>query len=46
MSHSILSTNQSFQATKGLISAKNAMGAYGGATEKAGNSAEKAGNMA
>lgn len=38
--------NQSFQATKGLISAKNAMGAYGGATEKAGNSAEKAGKKA
>lgn len=38
--------NQSFKATQGLINAKNAMGAYGGATEKAGNSAEKAGKKA
>ncbi len=37
---------QSFQAAQGLISAKNAMGAYGSATEKAGNSAEKAGKKA
>ena len=37
---------QSFQATQGLINAKNAMGAYGKATEKAGSSAEKAGKKA
>ena len=38
--------NQSFKATQGLINAKAAMGAYGSATEKAGNSAEKAGKKA
>ena len=37
---------QSFQAAQGLINAKDAMGAYGSATEKAGNSAEKAGKKA
>lgn len=37
---------QSFQATQGLINAKDAMGAYGKATEKAGSSAEKAGKKA
>lgn len=37
---------QSFQATQGLINAKDAMGAYGKATDKAGNSAEKAGKKA
>lgn len=37
---------QSFQAAQGLISAKDAMGAYGKATEKAGNKAEKAGKKA
>lgn len=37
---------QSFQATQSLISAKDAMGAYGKATDKAGNSIEKAGKKA
>lgn len=37
---------QSFQATQTLINAKDAMGAYGKATDKAGNSIEKAGKKA
>lgn len=37
---------QSFQAAQGLINAKDAMGAYGKATEKVGNKAEKAGKKA